>query len=411
MSARPRAPAEIIDPAYYASHGYPHEQWTELRARAPIAWCEADFTVPFWAVTRHDDIVEISKQPNVFENAPRLLVGPNSAPPEGEQALIRTLLNMDPPEHREYRKLVSRYFTKRRLSEDQARLDRVADELVQSVRDKDEFDFVTEISAILPLAVIAELMGVPQADRPQYFRWTNEIIGALDPEFARDGLSGNELAQTAIMEFMQYSQDIVEDRRKHPTDDLTSVIANARLNGDYLPPLELLSYIVLLIVAGNETTRNAASGGLLAFMQNPDQLARARANPDLLNDAVEEIVRWTSPVIHFARTANRDVSVGGMQIRAGEHMALFYPSANRDESRYRDPFTFDISRQNNLHLGYGNGEHLCLGAHLARVELRAIFRALFARMEHVEQVGEAERIPSVLVGGVKHLPVRLRLAA
>ena len=146
-------------------------------------------------------------------------------------------------------------------------------------------------------------------------------------------------------------------------------------------------------------------------MQNPDQLARARANPDLLNDAVEEIVRWTSPVIHFARTANRDVSVGGMQIRAGEHMALFYPSANRDESRYRDPFTFDISRQNNLHLGYGNGEHLCLGAHLARVELRAIFRALFARMEHVEQVGEAERIPSVLVGGVKHLPVRLRLAA
>ncbi len=410
MPGRPIAPPEIVDPAYYAAHGYPHEQWSRLRAQAPIAWCESERMLPFWAVTRHDDIIEISRQPHIFENAPLLLIGPQGDAPE--EVMIRTLLNMDPPEHRDYRKLVSKYFTRRRLAEDQPRLDRVADELLDAVRDRHEFDFVTEVAAILPLAVIAELMGVPQADRAQYFRWTNEIIGALDPEFARDGMSGNELAQKAIIEFMQYSQDIVEDRRKHPTDDLTSVIANARLNGEYLPPLELLSYIVLLIVAGNETTRNAASGGLLALMQHPEQLARAQADPDgALDDAVEEIVRWTSPVIHFARTPNRDVTVRDVDIAAGEHLALFYPSANRDDSHHRDPFTFDITRRNNLHLGFGTGEHLCLGAHLARVELRAMFRALFRRVKKVEQLGEPERIPSILVGGVKHLPVRLELAA
>lgn len=406
----PVAPIEIIDPDYYQQHGYPHAQWAALRERHPIAYCEHPKLVPFYAVTRHADVVEISKQPGVFENAPLLAVQPTA----DRDALtrIRTLLNMDPPDHRTYRQLMSRYFTKKRMNEDQARLDKVAEDLLDDIAGESELDFVTRVSAILPLAVIAELMGLPQEDRDQFFRWTNEIVGANDPEFQRpDGLQGRELAQRAVQEVFAYCNDFVEDRRKHPRDDLTTVLATARIDGQYLPPLELLSYLFLLIAAGNETTRNATSGGFLALMEHRDQFELARQNPALLNPLVEEIVRWTSPVIHFCRTPNRDVTLHGVRIRAGEHLTLFYPSANRDETVFANPMTFDIRRVESEQIGFGIGEHLCLGAHLARNELRAIFKALLRRVKDAEVVGPVERLRSSFIGGVKHLNVRLDLAA
>ena len=408
---RPTAPIEIIDPDYYQEHGYPHEHWAELRKNAPIAYCEHPKLVPFYAVTRYEDIVEISKKPARFLNAPLLSVQPQAD--QDALTTVRTLLNMDPPDHRIYRKLTSAYFTKRRLNEDQGRLDKIADEILDEIAGERELDLVTGVSAILPLAVIAELMGLPQEDRAQFFRWTNEIVGANDPEFRReDGTSGRELALKAIGEVFAYCNDFVEERRARPQDDLTTVLANARIDGEYLPPTELLSYLFLLIAAGNETTRNATTGGMLALIQNPDQLEKASRNPELLNPMVEEIVRWTSPVIHFCRTPSEDVTLHGVDIKAGEHLTLFYPSANRDETVFDDPMTFDIERSPNQHLGFGIGEHLCLGAHLARSELRAVFRSILKRLRHIELVHEdAERLRSAFVGGVKHMDVRMEIAA
>lgn len=409
--AKPIAPIEIIDPDYYQQNGYPHGYWAELRKDKPIAYCKHPKLVPFYAVTRYEDIVEISKKPNLFQNAPLLSVQPEQD--EDVLTRVRTLLNMDPPDHRIYRKLMSAYFTKRRLNEDQHRLDRVAEQILNEIAGQQEMDFVTSVSAILPLAVIAELMGLPQEDRNQFFRWTNEIVGANDPEFAReDGMKGRELAQQAIAEVFAYCTDFVEDRRKHPQDDLTTVLANAKIDGEHLPPLELLSYLFLLIAAGNETTRNATTGGMLALIQHPEQLEQARAKPDeLLHPMVEEIVRWTSPVIHFCRTPSEDVTLHGVDIKAGEHLTLFYPSANRDERVFEDPNTFNIARDPNPHIGFGIGEHLCLGAHLARNELRAVFRSLLTRLRTVELIGEAERLRSGFIGGVKHMNVRLDIAA
>jgi cholest-4-en-3-one 26-monooxygenase len=408
---RPEAPIEIIDPDYYQQNGYPHSHWAELRQNSPIAYCQHPKLVPFYAVTRYEDIVSISKKPNVFLNAPLLSVQPDAD--EDILTIVRTLLNMDPPDHRTYRKLMSAYFTKRRLNEDQHRLDKVADQILNDLADKKEMDFVTEVSAILPLAVIAELMGLPQEDRDQFFRWTNEIVGANDPEFQRaDGLKGRELAQQAIAEVFAYCTDFVEDRRKHPQDDLTTILATAKIDNEYLPPLELLSYLFLLIAAGNETTRNATTGGMLALIQHPDQLQMARKNPDdFLYPMVEEIVRWTSPVIHFCRTPNTDVTLHGVDVKAGEHLTLFYPSANRDTTVFNNPDVFDITRDPNQHLGFGIGEHLCLGAHLARNELRAVFRSLLMRLKNVELVGNEERLRSGFIGGVKHMNVRLDIAA
>lgn len=405
------APIEIIDPDYYQQHGYPHEYWAALRESQPIAYCEHPKLRPFYAVTRYDDIVAISKKPNTFLNAPLLSVQPVAD--EDILSRVRTLLNMDPPDHRIYRKLMSAYFTKRRVNEDQQRLDKVADQILDDIAGEHEMDFVTKISAILPLAVIAELMGLPQADREQFFRWTNEIVGANDPEFARpDGTHGSELAQAAIAEVFAYCTDFVEERRKHPQDDLTTILATAKIDGEYLPPLELLSYLFLLIAAGNETTRNATTGGMLALIQHPEQFEKAKKNSEeMIFPMVEEIVRWTSPVIHFCRTPNEDVTLHGVDIKAGEHLTLFYPSANRDTNVFHDPTKFDIQRNPNQHLGFGIGEHLCLGAHLARNELRSVFKSLLARTKHIELIEEEQRLRSGFIGGVKHMKVRLEISA
>ena len=409
MNNRPLAPPQIIDPDYYSSHGYPYDHWARLRRTNPIAWCESGDRIPFWAVTRHEHIVEISKQPLIFENRPLLAIRPMSDNWRDEEPPLNQLLNMDPPDHRNYRKLMSRYFTRKRLSQDQVKFDKVAREIVETVQQKESADFVTEVSSVLPLAVIAELMGLPQSDRAQFFRWTNEIIGAEDPEFQReDGTRGPELLDKAITEFFAYASEMVDDRRKQPRDDLTSVLANAKLDGEYLPAFELMSYIVLLVAAGNETTRNATTGGLLALLERPDQLSRLQQEPDLLDSAIEEIVRWSSPVIHFCRMPNSDVTVGDVVIPAGDPMALFYPSANRDELVFDEADRFLVDRHPNPHLGFGIGEHLCLGAHLARAELKAIFNALIPSLDRFSLAGEPDRLQSSFVGGIKHLPVEIR---
>ena len=399
----------IIGPDHYAQNGYPHAEWTYLRKHKPVFRCEHPGTDPFWAITKHADIVEIARQPRLFLNGPRLLVfvvepgfEPEATPP------FRHLLDMDPPEHGEYRALVSRKFTPRGVRELEPQINAIAKDVLDGVTGRDSCDFVIDISSKIPLAVIAELLGVPHQDWEQLFQWTNETIGGTDPEF-QQGATMQETLDRARLGLFQYFSNMVAERIKTPTNDITSIVANAKINGQPLPQLELLSYFFLLVVAGNETTRNATTGGLLALIENPEQWDRLKKNPALIKPAVEEIVRWTTPVIQFARTASEDTEIRGQKIRAGESVCLFYPSANRDEEVFDNPFKFDIGRDPNPHIAFGIGEHFCLGANLARLELEAIFRQIVERMEYAELAGPVERLRSSFVGGIKHMPIKMKL--
>ena len=401
---------EIVSPDHYQRNGYPHAEWTYLRKHHPVCYVERPRVDPFWAITKAADIREISIQPRQWLNGPRLAVfmleeGAEGPPPE---LPLRHLLNMDPPQHGEFRSILSQYFTPRSIRALEPEIAKITTEILDDVMDRGECDFVTEISSKVPVAVIAEMLGVPRKDWPTIFRWTNEVIGGGDPEFQR-GKDANETFAQARLEMFQYFTDLVEESRKHPGSDVTSIVSNAKVNGEPLPALELLSYLFLLVVAGNETTRNATSGGLLAFIENPEQFRRLKSDPTLIKSAVEEIVRWTSPVIQFARTAVSDATVRGQKIRAGESVCLFYPSASRDEDVFAEPFKFDVGRNPNPHLSFGIGEHFCLGANLARLELAVIFAELAKRLEHAELAGPVERLRSSFVGGVKHMPIRYKL--
>jgi cytochrome P450 len=401
---------DIISPDHYQKNGYPHAEWTFLRKHHPVFYVERPRVDPFWAITKAADLKEISCQPRLWLNGPRLAVfmldeGADGPPPE---LPLRHLLNMDPPQHGEYRSILSQYFTPRSIRELEPDVANITAQLLDDAMDREECDFVTEISSKVPVAVIAEMLGVPRKDWPTLFRWTNEIIGGGDPEFQR-GKDANETFAQARLEMFQYFTDLVEESRKHPGRSVTSVISNAKVNGEPLPALELLSYLLLLVVAGNETTRNATSGGLLALIENPEQFRRLKSDPAMIKTAVEEIVRWTSPVIQFSRTAASDTVVHGQKIRAGESVCLFYPSASRDEDVFDEPFKFDVGRNPNPHLSFGIGEHFCLGANLARLELSVIFAALAKRLEHAELAGPVERLRSSFVGGIKHMPIRYKL--
>jgi len=407
------APAlsEIVDQDFYQAHGYPHDAWSWLRRHDPIRRIEGPNVRPFWAVVRHEDIFRISRDPQRFLNAPRLAVFPADQEDVNNPPL-RHLINMDPPEHGRYRRLVSARFTPRALERLRPTTETVVAELLRDLGDREELDFVTEFSAIVPLAIIADLLGVPRADWRQLFRWTNEIIAPGDPDVTASAEPQVVMAtfQRAIQQMFDYFGALVAERSRAPRDDIASTLAAARLDGEPLPTFELMSYFVLLIVAGNETTRNAMTGGLRALIDHPAELAKLRADPArLARPAAEEIVRWTSPVIQFCRTTAEAVELHGRQIPAGEHLCLFYPSANRDEAVFEDPFAFRIDREPNPHLGFGVGEHVCLGAHLARLELQVVLRRLGERLESVEPAGPMVRARSSFVGGIKRLPIRWRL--
>jgi cytochrome P450 len=402
---------DVIGPRHYETNGYPHAEWTWLRRNKPVAWTEYPNTDPFWAITKHADVVDISKNPGLFSNVKRLLVfvpetpmEPNPVPP------FRHLLNMDPPEHFDYRTIVSRHFTPRAVQKLRPEIERITRETLDEMMDRTECDFVTDISSKIPLAVIAELLGVPRADWNQMFRWTNELIGGGDPEF-QGGASQDDTIERARLGLFNYFNDLIAERKRRPAKDITSIVANSRINGAPMPQFEALSYFLLLVVAGNETTRNATTGGLMALIDNPAEMRKLKSDPAMLKPAVEEIVRWVSPVIQFTRTATADTEIRGQKIRKGESVCLFYPSANRDEEVFEHPFRFDISRDPNPQIAFGIGEHFCLGANLARLELEVIFRALADRMESVEQTGPADRLRSSFVGGIKHLPIRYKLRA
>ena len=414
MASQPVVHGDVnpIHPDVYAAHGYPHAQWKRLRREDPVHWWDRTAGPPFWCITKHADIVEISKQPERFQNGPRLVM---SHEPENRPDFPPTLIDLDPPKHGVYRQLVSKRFTPRYLERIHGDIERIGKDIVDRLLAKSEADgwgecdFVREVSAPLPIAVIAWLLGVPESDWNLLFDWTNRTIGAGDPEYLRPGKTPQETAMEAMTELFAYFTRLVAEKRRNPADDLVTLFAHLEVDGEPIPEIDVLTFCLIIVVAGNETTRNGTTGGMLAFIEHESELRRLQQNPRLLGPAVEEVVRWTSPIIHFARTAREDYTLRGKRIRAGDALALFYPSANRDEEVFPDGDVFRIDRIPNHHLGFGVGEHFCLGSHLARLELAVAYKHLLPRIEGVELAGPIERLHSSLVGGVKRLPMRYKL--
>ncbi len=400
----------IIHPDDYVALGYPHDVWTWMRREEPVYWWDRTEGLPFWAITKHADIIEISMQPERFLNAPRLTISHEPERQTGE--FPPTLIQMDPPKHGIFRKLVQKRFTPRALRQIDNDIERIGKEIVDAMvqgGDYGECDFVQKVSAPLPIAVIAWLLGVPRDDWEQLFDWTNRTIGSSDPEYQEEGKTPEETGRTAMIELFTYFTRLVEEKRQNPGDDLITHFTQVEVDGKPLELMDVLAWCLIIVIAGNETTRNGTTGGMLAFIENQGELRKLQREPTLLSSAVEEVVRWSTPIIHFARTATEDYELRGKTIKAGESVALFYPSANRDEEIFEDPFEFRIDRRPNRHLGFGMGEHFCMGAHLARLELKVAYKYLLPRIQEIELAGPVERLRSTLVGGVKHLPIRYKL--
>jgi cytochrome P450 len=328
---------------------------------------------------------------------------------EEAAAQIRTIINMDPPDHRKYRKLASPYFTPRAINRLDGLVRDTARGLVDGLGREGECDFIAEIASMHPLKVIGRILGVPEADEPFILKLTNELFGSEDPEFRRAG-DHMDAMKSLFMEFWEYFGEIMADRRANPTDDLASVFANARVDGEPMGELETMGYCLIAFTAGHETTRGAIGGGLHAMIENPAQRERWANDPGLTPLAIDEIVRYVTPVNHMVRTAAADYELDGKLIRAGDKLVLFYASANRDEDVFDAPDELRLDRNPNRHLAFGVGEHFCIGAHLARMTSGSLFRELVGRLESVELTGAPERTASNLVPGLKRLPIRYRIA-
>jgi cholest-4-en-3-one 26-monooxygenase len=351
------------------ARGVPHETFRRLRAEAPVFWHPDSFHGGgFWAVTRHADVWRVSLDQKTFSSQR----GSAMIPPYTEEQLIpqrEIMLNMDPPKHTKYRRLVNMGFSPKILNTAEHHIRERARSIVDSVARKGRCDFVTEVAAELPLQVIVEMLGVPLEERHQFFEWSNTMVGGDDPEYA----ASPEVGQVAMMQLFAYANELAGERKRCPREDLTSLLLQAEVDGERLTESQYDSFVMLLAVAGNETTRNLIAGGMLALIEHPEERERLIADPGLLPMAAEEMLRWVSPVMAFRRTAQRDVEVRGQEIREGDRVVIWYASANRDEEVFPDADHFDVGRQPNDHLGFGIGPHFCLGAHLARLEIRIMF--------------------------------------
>ena len=382
-----------------------------LRAERPVSFHEEwDFEfspIPkgpgYWAITKHADILEVSRTPEVFCSGRGANIQDLPTP---FAEFFGSMINMDDPRHARLRRIVSGGFTPRMLKRFEADVQRTASAIVDRMIDRGECDFVTEIAAQLPLAIICDLMGIPESQHQFVFDRTNVILGAGDPEYSPDPQLIVPMLLKAGSELAQLAQELGRSRRERPTEDLASALVNAEIEGERLTDPELGSFFVLLVVAGNETTRNAISHGMKALCDFPAERAKWTADFEgVAPSAVEEIVRWATPVIHFRRTATRDTAIGGQPIREGEKVVLWYCSGNRDEAVFDDPFRFDVTRNPNPHVGFGGpGPHFCLGAHLARREITVMFREIFRRLPDLEITGEPARLASFFIHGIKHMP-------
>lgn len=395
----------LADPLAYTDEPKLHAALAHLRANAPVSRVEVPNYRPFWAITKHVDIMDVERENMLFTNWPRPVL--TTAEGDDLQAAmgVRTLIHMDDPQHRDVRAIGADWFRPKAMRALKVRVDELAKIYVDKMAAVGpECDFVQEVAVNLPLYVIMSLLGIPEADFPRMLRLTQELFGSDDSEFKRGSTTEDQTA--VLLDMFQYFSAVTASRRENPTDDLASAIANARIDGEPLSDIDTMSYYLIVAAAGHDTTSATISGGLHALIEKPDQYWRLRDDLGLMPLATEEMIRWVTPVKAFMRTAAEDTTVHGVPIAAGESVLLSYVSANRDEDIFDDPFRFDIGRDPNKHLSFGYGVHFCLGAALARMEVNSFFTELLPRLKSIELTGDPEFIATTFVGGLKHLPVR-----
>ncbi|MEP2101627.1 MAG: cytochrome P450 [Parasphingorhabdus sp.] len=434
MSAAPQAPAEIaaavIDPLAYAEWDGLLDKFDVLRRDMPVARIEnGDLHDPFLLVTGYDDVMRISKDNKTFLNSPKGVVfgfreGEEivKAVTGGSPHLVNSLVALDAPIHPKYRRLTQEWFMPKNLKQLEAEIGALAkttvDRLVEASQENGngEADFVPLAASPYPLHVIMQILGVPEADEQRMLFLTQQMFGGQDEDLNKTGMANmtaeqiTQLVIGAVADFETYFAKITEEKRANPTDDVASVIANAKVDGEYLSDRDMAGYYIIVASAGHDTTSASTSGAMMALAQDPEQFARLKVDRDLLPGIVEEAIRWTSPVQHFMRTAAEDVEVGGVSVKKGDWLMINYVAANHDDRVFENPRKFDAARSPNRHLAFGAGAHQCLGLHMARMEMKILFNELLDRIETVELAGEPKRAKSSFVGGLKTLPLRCTLS-
>jgi cholest-4-en-3-one 26-monooxygenase len=403
---------DLLDRDVFAER-VPHEWFEYLRQNAPVFHHDEPNGPGFWVFTRHEDVGILNRdwQTNSSENSRGGVVQLEQPTPEEQVRLDeigdagRLMLQMDPPDHTRHRKIVNRGFTPKSIRSLEDHLRSMAERIVDNaLANGGECDFVVDVAAELPLEAIAEFLGVPFEDRHKLFEWSNSFIGADDPEYRLS----EETVMNAQIEMFMYADALGNDRRSNPQHDIASILVNSVVDGDQMTQMDFNQFFLLLSVAGNETTRNAISHGMAALLDHPEQYQMLVDDPSLMDNAIEEILRWASPVMFFRRNVTHDVEYGGQELKEGDKISLWYISANRDETVFDDPYTFDITRSQNPHIAFGGGgPHFCLGANLARMEMKLLFTELVTRAPRIDKLGEPVRLRSNFINGIKHLPVRL----
>ncbi|MFZ4112161.1 MAG: cytochrome P450 [Ilumatobacteraceae bacterium] len=402
----------FTDPSAYADVPRFEAACAVLRKESPIHYYEDPTGLfnPFYAITKHADVLEIELHNEIFINEPRPVLGLAEGDRHNEENghMLRTLIHVDDPEHRDLRGVTSEWFLPKNLAKMDARLAELSKRFVDKMASAGgSIDFATDIAMQLPLHVILDILGLPESDYPRMLKLTQELFGAADEEMSR-GTSPEDLI-AVITDFFAYFTQVTEDRRANPTADLASAVANGTIRGEELSMIQTISYYVIAATAGHDTTASAIAGGLQALIENPDQLDLLRNDPSLYATAADEIIRWVTPVKHFMRTATEDYTIRGVTIKKGQSVLLSYPSANRDEEVFDHPQRFDITRSPNKQLSFGFGVHYCLGAMLARMEIKAFFGELVPRLNSISLNGEPSLMKTTFVGGLKHLPIAYSL--
>ncbi len=406
---------KIAYPETYADEKELHDIFTFMRREDPVSWVEPDQFRPFWAITKHEDIIEIEKQNELFINDPRTTL--MDIPTEdaikeftgGSHLLVRSLVHMDNPDHQLYRSLTQKWFAPPNLESLKKDIRNIAKEYVNKMVDHgNECDFAKDVAIFYPLRVIMSILGVPKEDEPRMLRLTQELFGGRDEDMIRDESETSSESNT-ITDFFEYFNALTEDRRKNPTNDVSSVIANAKINNEQLGHLEAMSYYVIIATAGHDTTSSSTAGGILALIENPDQLSKLKNNPSLMTSAVEETIRWVTPVKNFFRTATQNYDLKDREIKKDDSILLCYPSGNRDEEIFDDPFKFKVDRSPNRHLAFGHGAHLCLGKYLAKIEMEIFYEELFKKIDNIKLNGKPEWVKASFVSGLKSLPIKYTL--
>lgn len=425
----PATEIDLNDPEMFIENRF-HDALRILRNEDPVHFNPGnDRMNDFWAITKYEDVLYISRNPEQFISS-KGIAGPGIRPEMLAQVMAEdpaaatqanggnaSIITMDPPRHVKMRRLVNKGFTPRAVAAMEPEIRRITTEILDDIAKKGECDFVLEVASQLPLAVICGMMGIERKDWPLMFELTNRVLGSGDPEYQTDlpeeqrgtGEAARLTAMGGVVQMMQFFSAALEDRRQNPREnDLITILLESEIEGEKLNEGDLLAFCFLLILAGNETTRNAISGGLQVLCENPDEKAKLLARPELMDSAIEEILRWVSPVHHMARTVTRDAEIRGKTLKAGDRLIMWYGSVNRDEDIFPDPYRFDIERTPNEHLAFGIGEHFCLGAGFARKELQVMFEELFRRFPDIDLAGPPERLRSNFINGIKHLPVKYR---